>query len=452
MRFKESASLELKESLQLRDEIGMAVSAFANSGKGKVLVGITDRGEVVGLQLGKKTLHDLANFIKQNTDPSIYPDIIIKKMGSKEVIEITVIESSEKPVFFKGRAYKRVGNTTQRISVSEIKSLIKVSEQIFWDSKICRKAALKDLDSTFIRKYFLPLYKRISRRKITGQVQNVLAHLGCIAKGKPTNAGILLFGKNPQKIFINSYIALARYKGNTIGIERLDYKEFEGSLFKQIDDCEGYIKDHMAMMSKQYPYRARREDIPEYGLFSIRELITNAICHRDYENQHTKIIIKIFTDRIEFSNPGGLLNNITPKNIIKEQFSRNPVISKVLSKVGYIEELGEGWDKIIKEHKSHILKPKLPEIDADKSSIIVTLFSTRDKFEQKKFDEVDLNERQRKAWEYILENGKITNKAYRLLFPGITDRTVLNDLKDMVKKGILIKSGKTKSVVYGIPK
>lgn len=91
---------------------------------------------------------------------------------------------------------------------------------------------------------------------------------------------------------------------------------------------------------------------------ALREAIVNTVCHRDYENQHTKIIIKMFSDKIEFYNPGGLPEDITPKNIAEKQYSRNPLIARVLAMVKYIEELGEGWNKIIKEHKDHLLRPK----------------------------------------------------------------------------------------------
>jgi len=446
MMFKESDVLELKESLQLRDEIGKAVSAFANSGKGKILVGVTDKGKVLGLQIGRRTLHDLVNFIKENTDPHIYPDISVKKISNKNIIEIRVKESHQKPVFFKGRVYKRVGTTSQRVPVSEIRALLKESEQIFWDSKVCQQASLKDLDLAFVRRYFLPLYEQISKRKITGKAQNVLAHLGCIKKGKPTNAGILLFGKNPQKFFINSYIALARYKGNEIGTERLDYKEFEGNLFQQIDDCEAYIKQHIAMMSKQYPYRVRREDIPEYGLFSVRELVTNAVCHRDYENQHTKVIVRMFDKRIEVDNPGGLPDHITPKNILSKQFSRNPVISKVLAKVGYIEDLGEGWNKIIKEHKRHLLRPKLPLIEADNSSTVVTLFSTKDKFMEEKTT-IELSERQEKIIDYIRTNKKISTSICAKLL-NISSDTALRELTKLKKEAIIVRKGVGRTIYY----
>jgi len=55
----------------------------------------------------------------------------------------------------------------------------------------------------------------------------------------------LLFGRNPQKFFINSYISLARYKGKEIFGEKLDYKEFKENLFRQIDNCNNYLVEHL---------------------------------------------------------------------------------------------------------------------------------------------------------------------------------------------------------------
>ena len=181
-------------------------------------------------------------------------------------------------------------------------------------------------------------------------------------------------------------------------------------------------------------------------LFSIRELITNAVCHRDYENQHTKVIIKSFNNRIEFYNPGGLPNHVTPKNIIKKQFSRNPIISKVLAKVKYIEELGEGWDKIMDEHKAHPLKPKEPKIEADEQSVLVTIFSTKEKFEK---GTLELNYRQKNAITYTREKGKITNSEYQLI-DKTTKKTATRDLFELVKREILLKKGRTGKGVYYI--
>jgi len=450
----ESTTIEWKPSLSQINEIINTISAFSNAEGGRILIGVSNTGKIAGVQIGQDTIENLTNSISQHTDPKVLPRITTKKIKDKEIIIIDVKESSDHLVLAFGRPYKRVGRSTIRMSKDEYERLIleKHKEKLRFDKQICEESKLKDIDWDFVKKEFVPLYERVSKRRIVSSPQSLLGSLECIKDNKPTNAGILLFGKRPQRFFINSYIALARYRDNIVGTERLDYREFDGNLFKQIDECEGYIKEHIAIMSKQHPFKVQRDDIPEYGLFSIRELVTNAACHRDYENQHTKIMIKIFNDRIEFYNPGSLPNHITPKNITEKQFSRNPIIAKALAKVGYIEEFGEGWDKIIEEHKRHVLKPKRPRIKADPISTLVVIFSVKDKFQNEEIKKLELNERQKKILEFVREQGKITNRDHRKLFPEISDRTALNDLKDMVRKRILTREGKTKSAVYRIPK
>ncbi len=92
----------------------------------------------------------------------------------------------------------------------------------------------------------------------------------------------------------------------------------------------------------------------------------------------------------------------------------------------YIEELGEGWDKIIKEHKNHSLKPKMPKISADKSSFLVTLFSTKGKFEEKK-EALALNERQKIILEYLKKKGRVTTGMCAKLL-GVSNDTALREL------------------------
>lgn len=442
----ESETLEFKRSLLLKDEIGEAISAFSNARGGTIVVGVSDSGNITGVDMGENTIEELANYIKRNTDNHVFPSIRPEKVGNKDIVVIDISESTEKPVFFKGRTYKRVGKSKHRLSASEIRALARESSKSYWDEQACEGATLEDIDWNFVEDFFVPRYESISDVRVEGDSKSLLSATGCLKDNKPTNAGILLFGKNPQKFFINSYIALARYKRKEVGTERLDYKEFKGNLFEQVDNCDRYIKEQIAVMSQLLPYKVEREDIPEYGLFSLRELITNALTHRDYADQRSKVIIKMFDNRIEYYNPGGLPEEITPLNIAEKQFSRNPTIANVLAKVRYIEELGEGWDKIIKEHKEHPLKPETPLINSDGYTMLVTIYSTKEKFEKKEI--VPLNERQRKALEYLSEYGRMSNKEYRGLFPGITDKTAYRDLQDMVKKGLIKSIGERKGRYY----
>jgi ATP-dependent DNA helicase RecG len=437
---KESDTVEFKKSLSEWKEIVETVSALSNTSGGIIFVGISDEGNIIGVNIGQRTIEDLADKIKQNTDPKIYPSISVLDLADKSLIEIKVAESPSKPIFAFDKVFKRVGKSNHKVSSEEIRKMALEGKRIYWDEQICEGANLKDIDWNFVKNNFVSRYEVLSERKIVGRSEHLLETLGCIRNDRPTNGGIMLFGKNPQKFFPNTFIAAARYKGINVGTERLDYKEFDGNLFQQIDNCDKYIKEHIAVMSRLLPDRVKRQDIPEYGWFSIRELITNAVCHRDYFERGSKVIIKMFDNKIEFYNPGGLPEEITPKNITKKQFSRNPVIARVLAKAGYIEELGEGWDKLIEEHKNHPLKPRMPSIDADIHSVLVTIFSIKDKF--KDAEATKLNERQKRAIEYLRKNMFITTNIFAELV-GVSERQARYDLGDLVKKKIIIAEGAT---------
>lgn len=442
----ESETMEFKPSSSQIKDIVETVSAFSNRKGGLIVIGVKDDGQLTGIDIGRKTIESLANKIKQNTDPKIYPSIFVEKISGMNIIIIQVEENKSKPVFAFDRVYKRVGKSNHRVSSEEIRKMALERKKIYWDGLICEAATLEDIDWKFIEESFIPLYEKISEKKIEGKPVDLLKSLTCIKKDKPTNAGILLFGKNPQTFFMNAYIALARYKWKEVYGEKLDYKEFLGNLFQQIDNCNNYIVEHTTLMSRLTPGEVRRRDIPEYGGFSVRELTTNAICHRDYEDQGGKIIIKMFDDRIEFYSIGGLPEWITPENIISEQYSRNPTITKVLAKVEYIEELGEGWDKIINEHKGHPLNPKMPKIKSSKNSTLVSLFSTKEKFEEERHI---LNKRQREIVEHIKKNGSITTSECASLLK-ISNDTSLRELSKLRSLGLIDKKGVGRGIYYVI--
>ena len=109
----ESQKVEFKTSLSLRNEIGETISAFANTKEGIVIIGVSDDGIMLGIDIGKKTVENLANWVKENTDPKIYPDLKVHKVNGKNIIEVSVKESEDKPVFFKNHAFQRVGKPNQ---------------------------------------------------------------------------------------------------------------------------------------------------------------------------------------------------------------------------------------------------------------------------------------------------------------------------------------------------
>ena len=438
----ESETLEFKESLQLKDEMGESISAFSNSKGGVILIGISDKKEIRGVQVGKRTVIDLAEYVKRNTDPQIFPEIKVYRIDNKKIVSIKVTESSKKPVFFKNYAYKRVGDTNQRISSSEMRRLAKESGgKTYWDEQIREETSLKDIDKEKVR-LFLEKARFERRLDITPTIsaREALERLNVIKNSKLTNAAVLLFGKNSHKFFLQAEVRCARFKGIK-PLEFIDMKVFGGNVIDQREDGLEFVKEHIKLHAEIKG--TERVERWEYPIEAIREAITNAICHRDYEST-ANVQIRIFDDRIEIWNPGNLLNGLTVQKLKgkHESVLRSPLLAKNFFLIKYIEQWGTGTNRMIEWCLNYGLpEPTFEEIGG---SFVVTI----KKYKITEGVLLSLNERQKKAVEYLLKNKKITNKEYRELNPNISDRTALNDFNDLVERGIITAIGARKYRYY----
>jgi ATP-dependent DNA helicase RecG len=442
----ETQSLEFKESLRLKDEIGETVSAFSNSNDGVVLVGVSDGGEPIGVDIGGNTLEELANHIKRNTDPQIFPTVKIQEVSGKKVVMVGVRENQEKPVFFKDKAYKRVGKTNQRISSSELRKLAKESgERVYWDERVCEDASLEDIDEEKVR-WFLKeaRHKRGLDINESSPVEVALLRLKLLKDGKPTNGAVLLFGKDPQRRFIQSEVKCIRFKGVDVTGEMIDLRTVDRDAFDQLVETEKFIFNNIALSAWIEEGKIQRQERWEYPPKAIREALANAISHRDYETT-SKVQVRIFDDRMEFWNPGMLPEGWTLETLkqVHESIPRNPAIAKQFFWVKYIEEVGTGTNKIIEWCIDWGLPE--PEFEFTGTSLVVTLWKS--KLNEEYLDTLGLNERQRKAINYMKKHKKITSKEYAELF-SITDRTARNDLKSLLDKKILIQRGTSKKLTY----
>jgi len=443
----ESEKVEFKKSTAQIERALRSICGFLNHKGGSVYFGISDKNELIGQSATDSTLKSLSQKIRQKIKPEISPEIKVLEIKGRKVIEARIKKGANKPYYLDGISYKRVSTESPPIAPEELESIILKKNKIQWDSQICEEASLEDINWVIVKEFFIPKYESLAKRRLAGTGKELLEALGCIKNNKPTNAGILLFGKNPEMFFRNSYIAMARYRGTVESTERLDYKEFTGNIFQQIDNSDKYIKEHVAILSRLHPMNVEREDISEYPFFSIRELIINAVCHRDYSEKGSKIIIKIFNERINYYNPGGLPKGVTPENILKMQKSRNPVIANILSKVKYIEELGEGWNKIINEFKTHPLRPEMPKVEDLKIATSVTIYkAVLNIFER--FKNI-LNERQIKLIKHLQMHEYINSTEYAKIF-GVTNRQAREDLSKMASLRLLIKEGKARLTKYKI--
>lgn len=441
----ETHTVEFKESLSLKDEIGEEISALSNACGGLIFVGVADDGKTIGVQIGKKTVEDLANYIKIHTDNHIFPKITVEEIDGKNVITIEVNENHEKPVFFKGKAYGRIGKSTHKLSASEIRKLAKESgKKSYWDEQICKDASISDINEEKV-KWFLKKakYERNISVEPETSVSESLEKLELSKDGKITNAAVLLFGKNPQKFFLQSETRCAKFKGAEAVKPFLDMKVIGGTIYEQVDEAEKFVMNNIKKAAWIEPGKIERQEKWEYPLDAVREAITNAVCHREYDSS-SNVQIRIFDDHLEIWNPGRLPNGWTVETLKKKHGSKpyNPLIAKLFFLVKYIEEWGTGTTNIVKDTIKHGLPEPLFE------EIVGSIVITFRKYQITEEILEGLTERQKKAIDFLKEHKKITVMEYKAILKNITEKTAYRDLKNMEEKSIIKSIGEKKGRHY----
>ena len=446
---KEGERLEFKSSGAGPHRLVEIVASFANTSGGLLLIGVTDEAGVRGTNIGRGTIEHLTNTITDNTDPVIYPKITIPTIDGKKIISIEVAPSDEKPHLAYGRPFKRAGSVTKLMSRSEYKRLLFSQAKYAFGSQICPEATWADIDEEAILD-FKKKYESVNDSRLHGSSEEILKSRGCLTvDGRVTNAGILGFGKEPQKFIPKAYVTIVRYPEVTITDTILDSKDFFGNLFDQIDNANQYLREHIQVISKVSEADLARQDTPVYPYFVLRELLVNAVAHRDYNIYGSRVLIQMFADRIEFYSPGGFLEGITSENLRESQRSRNPAIARILNDVQYLEEFGNGIDRIYETIEDYPLKLQPPVWKDINVAVITTLFdSTYEKEEEiKEIDFSDLNKRQRRLVEYLQEHEPIKRGVYSALFK-VTGRTARRDLLELIDKGVVERLGSGPSALY----
>jgi ATP-dependent DNA helicase RecG len=293
----ESISLEFKEKFDERTIESAA--AFANTKGGIILIGISDRGEIKGIQIGKETIQNWANQISQITEPRLIPEIELYEEEQKKVSAILIKEFPIKPVSVKGRCYRRVGNSNRIMPAQEIAQMHFHSTGMSWDKLPARDTTLEDIDFEKVKRY-IKKANDAGRRKIEGDEEplKVLEKLELIKDGKPTWGAILLFRKGSKRFLSQAAIHCGRFKEETLVI---DDRMIEVNIIEQIDEAMDFIHKNINVKFIMTG-RPEREQVWDYPLEALREAIINAVCHRDYTIL-SNIEVRIYDDKLIVWSP-----------------------------------------------------------------------------------------------------------------------------------------------------
>jgi len=201
LNIKEDQRTEFK--LTFQEKVIETLAAFANTSGGVVYVGISDDGEVAGIETGKETIQKWLNDIKLKTQPSIIPTISQHTLDDKTYLKIQVQEFPIKPVSYRGRYYKRISNSNHQLTPSEISELTMQTRQVSWDSDPAINANMEDIDWDKVRN-FISKVNKTGRFQLTNNLEDSLKKLKLINNVTVSNAALLLFAK--EEITYNVHV------------------------------------------------------------------------------------------------------------------------------------------------------------------------------------------------------------------------------------------------------
>lgn len=395
------------------------LSSFSNQyGGGIIIFGIDEKSgyEVCGVY----DPQDLQAKVTQQAlqmEPIIRPVFTVINYDGKIVVsaEIPEIDSNMKPCYYKGAgrlrgSYIRVGESDEHMTEYEIYSYEVYKKKIRDELRVIDRASIDDFDKNILDEYVNKIKKeKFNLSKMT--TEKILSLQGLIASGKPTVAGLMLLGEYPQAFFPQMSITAMVVAGTSIGEvglsdERfIDNKRIDGTIPQMLEETMAFVRRNIRVATIINKY-GERVDKPEYPLKAVRELILNALVHRDYSihTEDSPIRVILYRNRLEIENPGGLYGRLSINDLGKlPGDTRNPFIASSLEIMINTENRFSGIPTVFYEMKKAGLNP--PVFESIRGNFKVTLYNDRNQDD----NQDDINSINDKIVEKLSNKTKIKN-------------------------------------------
>lgn len=375
----ESDTAERTESTNNTDKFGQAICAFANDlpnhrRPGYLLVGVKDNGALAGITVTDDLLKNLAGI---RSDGNILPQPMMNvakfSLPGGDVAVVEVHPSDLPPVRYKGRVHIRVGprkaiaNEQEERALSERRIALAKS----FDAQPCAESKIDDLalgqfdayrreavDAETIAANHRPLEQQLASLRLYDPDRHCATH-----------AGLLLVGKNPRFFLPGAYVQYLELPGTSLTELPVDQAEVAGDLQSVLKELLGRLR--LVVKTAMVPVNPLQEKlVPNYPEGAIRELLMNAVMHRNY-NSNSPIRFYVFADHIEIQNPGGLYGEATQANFPTCNSYRNPVIAEALKSLGFVNRFGYG----VQRAQALLLDNGNPpaEFEFDEHSVLVKI-------------------------------------------------------------------------------
>lgn len=336
----EGYNVEFKVSIPSKiKDVTEEICAFANAAGGTLLLGVDDNNMVQGVVFNNAKRSALQNSINE-ISPALHCEIHTVTVDSKDVVVIEVPSGDNKPYVLSGAIYVRQGPNSQKLTtVEEMRDFFQQADKIYFDEAPCKAIDINQdiLDNNINQ------FRALAGLGATVSNEQVFNNLKLITKeGFLKNGATLFFAENPEQFFEKAVIRCIAFDGiDKRFIE--DDKVMTGSLYNQYLQAMSWLKKKLDV---RYDIEGEgsqpRKEIWEIPETVFKEAIINALAHRDYYDKGARITIEVFNDRVEISNPGGLISGIPKNEFGKRSLSRNPLIFGLFERIRMVEQVGSG--------------------------------------------------------------------------------------------------------------
>ena len=385
----ESNSLEIKSAREGCPKIYDTLSSFSNqSGGGTIVFGIDETDFSV---CGVYDAADIQKKIMEQSiqmEPEVRPLCTVAVIDGKTVVsvEIQEIDSFQKPCFYKGvgrlkGSYVRVGDGDRRMTEYEVYSFEAFRQKIQDELRTIDDAELSEIDTNSMTKYLIMLKDKKPNLAALPN-EKIKSLQGFVKNGKPTLAGIMLFSEYPQAFYPQLCVTAVSVPGTeismvgSVGERFLDNRRIDGTITQMLDQTLFFIRQNTRTKTIIDPNTGMRNDKPDYPVIAVRELLLNALIHRDYSihTDSAPITVRIFYDRIEIENPGGLYGRMTLDQLGKVSAdTRNPFLANALEVMEITENRFSGIPTVIAAMREAGLPA--PKFESERGIFRATLYN-----------------------------------------------------------------------------
>jgi ATP-dependent DNA helicase RecG len=345
--------VEMTRSTSDTDKFREAICSFSNdmAGRGEpgyLLIGIDERDPAFRLEATDELLQQFASYWSDGAIMPL-PVMNVSKLphpdGGGDVIVVEVKPHDLPPVRYKGRVHIRIGPRKDMASETEERVLAERRAAHFrtFDATPCPEGELARLDLETFRQTYRP--QAIAAEVIAENHRDIPEQLAALrfynlARGCPTNAGMLVFAYDPLDLFPGAKVQFVQFGGTELGDEVEAEKSFTGNLITLLGELDSFLKGRFTQKPVAVS-ELREQAVYDYPPEAVRELLMNAVLHRDYQST-SPLRFYQFTDRIEIQNPGGLYGDASPENFPTVNAYRNPIIAEAMHTLGYVNRFGRG--------------------------------------------------------------------------------------------------------------